>query len=244
MVVSTQSHDVLFKGSACAARATGETFTEASRRKWRGRRGKQAPAERQVPRPVHGRDQGAAVLRGHDAKLDGIPGQLLLVVPTQPGREMKTDLEAAGIPQRKPGEGEEVQSAPNHAAFMHKLLRRVRKGWPLTEKAPRLTPKGLRWRRRDSNPRPGHCERPALPTELRPQIVLAHPCVSEDRLYRVGARLQASNCGRCGSRMPPGDDWGGMPPVNWTHVRSFPTRFADPSGRRRWLVVGPFIARQ
>lgn len=30
-----------------------------------------------------------------------------------------------------------------------------------------------RWRRRDSNPRPLHCERSALPTELRPLMMFA-----------------------------------------------------------------------
>lgn len=37
------------------------------------------------------------------------------------------------------------------------------------------------WRRRDSNPRPAHCERAALPTELRPRTSLNSNGVAERR---------------------------------------------------------------
>ena len=51
---------------------------------------------------------------------------------------------------------------------------------------------GNDWRRRDSNPRPSHCERDALPTELRPLIIAIYPSLPGENVKEAGGSGRAA----------------------------------------------------
>ncbi len=50
----------------------------------------------------------------------------------------------------------------------------------------------VNWRRRDSNPRPSHCERDALPTELRPRCEKQPTIAAQDVKIGGACHAQAS----------------------------------------------------
>ena len=86
------------------------------------------------------------------------------------------------------------------------------RGWDEVRREPRW------WSRWESNPRPQHCERCALPTELRPRRRAQSLLASVSPRQRRSPRRSGSRCGSAGRRRRP-------PSHRGTHAGSRPRRF-------------------
>ena len=76
----------------------------------------------------------------------------------------------------------------------------------------------VQWRRRESNPRPLHCERSALPTELRPRMCGCHFSVPQPkRKSKLRFNCDSLNCPRAFVHRP-------VPPPTFTGNRTFPSK--------------------